>query len=61
MKNFFKKKGAVPNSRDMAGVIEIFADNTKRKGRTSRVKEDATTPIEIANVAIIESNFKSFI
>ena len=61
MKNFFKEKGAVPNSRDMAGDIEIFADNTKRKGRTSRVKEDATTPIGIATVAIIESNFKSFI
>ena len=47
MKNFFKEKGTVPNSCVMAEDIEIFADNTKRKGRTSRVKEDVTRPIGI--------------
>ena len=62
MKNFFKKKGAGPNFCDMAEDIEIFADNTQWKGRTSRVKEDATTLIGIAtNVVIIQFNFKSFI
>ena len=62
MKNFFKEKGAVPNSCVMAEDIEIFADNTKRKGRTSRVKEDVKTPIGIAtNVVIIQFNFESFI
>ena len=52
----------MPNSCDTAEDTEIFADNTQRKGRTSRVKEDATTPIGIAtNVVIIQSNLKSFI
>ena len=62
MKNFFKKKEAGPNFCDMAEDIEIFADNTQWKGRTSRVKEDATTLIGIAtNVVVIQSNFNSFI
>lgn len=59
MKNLFKE---VSNFSDFAENIEIFADNTQRKKRTSRVKEDAITPIGIGtNVVIIPSYFKSFI
>ena len=62
LKNFFKEKGTVPNVCNIKEDIEIFADNTQRKGRTSRVKEDAITPIGIAtNVVIVECNFKTFI
>ena len=37
--------------------VEVWADNTQRKGKTSRVWEDGTTPISIAtNVVFIHPN-----
>ena len=55
----FKEKGAVPNSCDMAEDIETSADDKQRKGRTTRAKENAITPIGTAKkiIIIIQSNF----
>ena len=40
-----------------SGDVEVWADNTQRKGKTSRVWEDGTTPISIAtNVVFIRPN-----
>ena len=37
--------------------LDIFSDNTQRKGKTSRVKEDGTTPVNVAtNVVFIQKN-----
>lgn len=42
--------------------IDLFADNTQEKGRTSRVKENAITLIEIAaNVVFIKSDSNTYI
>ena len=60
MKDVFKERAMKENICEVAHDIEIFSDNTQKKGRTTRVKEDATCPIGIAtNVVIIHSNFKS--
>ena len=44
----------------MAEDIETFSDNKQRKGRTTRGKENAITPIGTAKkiIIIIQSNFK---
>ena len=56
LKKFFAESASTPNLCP-SGDIHIFADNTQRKGRTSRVKEDGTTPIGIAtNVVFINPN-----
>ena len=37
--------------------VDIFADNTKKKGKATRVKEDGTTPLNVAtNVVFLQSN-----
>ena len=43
----------------MAEDIETFSDNKQRKGRTTRAKENAITPIGTAKkiIIIIQSNF----
>ena len=42
--------------------IDLSTDNTQEKGRTSRVKENAITPIEIAtNVVFIKSDSNTYI
>ena len=39
------------------GNVEVWVDNTQRKGKTSRVWEDGTTPISIAtNMIFIHPN-----
>ena len=53
LKTFFKEISALPNTCNMIDDIEVFADNTQKKGRTSRVKENATTPIAIATNVIL--------
>ena len=43
-----------------SGDADVFADNTQRKGRTNRVKENGITPLGIAtNVVFIQSNTPS--
>ena len=40
-----------------SGDVDVFADNTQRKGKTNRVKENGITPLGIAtNVVSIQSN-----
>ena len=34
------------------GDVKVWADNTQRKGKTSRVQEDGTTPISIATKVV---------
>ena len=39
------------------GDMDIFADNTQGTGKTGRVKENGTTPVNVAiNVVFIQSN-----
>lgn len=61
LRNFSKLKARSLNVCEWREDLEIFADNTQKKGRTAQIKENATTPIGIAtNVVFIKSNFKSF-
>ena len=37
--------------------VDIFTGNTQKKGKTTRVKEDGTTPVNVAtNVVFLQSN-----
>ena len=45
LRAWMKESAKNPNVIYDSGGIDIFADNTQRKGKTSRVKEDGTTPI----------------
>ena len=37
--------------------VDIFTDNTQKKGKTTRVKDDGTAPVNVAaNVVFLESN-----
>lgn len=48
LRNFSKLKARSLNVCEWREDLEIFADNTQKKGRTARIKENATTPIGIA-------------
>ena len=57
LRNVLKASSHDPNTCFDVGDVEVFADNTQRKGKTSRVKEDGTTPLNIVtNVVFIQSN-----
>ena len=40
-----KESAKNPNVIYDSGGVDIFADNTQRKGKSQRVKENGTTPI----------------
>ena len=41
----------------MSDDVDVFANNTQKKGKISRVKEDGTTPLNVAsNIVFIQSN-----
>lgn len=57
-----KEISIIRNKCLIAEDIDVFADNTQEKKRTSRVKENAITPIEIAtNVVFIKSDSNPYI
>ena len=44
-------KDSADNNRNFcfsSGDVDVFADNTQKKGKTSCVKEDGTTPLNVA-------------
>ena len=62
LKNFMKEISIIGNKCLIVEDIDLFADNTQEKGRTSRVKENAITLIEIAaNVVFIKSDSNTYI
>ena len=57
LRTWLKDSAINPNTVYESGDVDVFADNTQRKGKTNRVKEDGVTPIGIAtNVVFIQSN-----
>ena len=54
-KIFLKSSAEQPNLCFDSGDVEVWLDNTQSKGKTCRVREDGTTPIEITtNVVFIQ-------
>ena len=52
-----KESAREPNKCYSTGDVDIFADNTQRVRKTSRVRENGTTPLNIVtNVVYIQSN-----
>ena len=53
-------KHSADNNRNFcfsSGDVDVFADNTQKKGKTSHVKEDGIAPLNVAtNVVFIQSN-----
>ena len=43
---WMKESAKNPNVIDDSGDVDVFVDNTQRKDKTSRVKEDETTLLE---------------
>ena len=57
MKNLLCQLATEPNVCFANGDVHVFADNTQRTGKTSRVKENGTAPLSAAtNVVFIQSN-----
>ena len=57
LQKFLNNSASEPNKCFPTGDVEIFADNTQRKGKTIRVRENGTSPIGIAtNVVFIQAN-----
>ena len=60
IKTFFKDKAVNKNVCNLVEDIEVFADNTQKKGGTAWIKEDSTASIGITtNVVILQFNYKS--
>ena len=57
LQKFLNNSASEPNKCFPTGDVEIFADNTQRKGKTIRVRENGKSPIGIAtNVVFIQAN-----
>ena len=57
MRNLSCQLATEPNACFANGDVDVFADNTQRTGKTSRVKENGTAPLSVAtNVVFIQSN-----
>ena len=57
LQKFLRSSSQDENKCFESGDVEVWAENTQRKGKTSRVREDGTTPISIAtNVVFIRPN-----
>ena len=62
LQKFLRSSSQDENKCFESGDVEVWADNTQRKGKTSRVREDGTRPISIAmNVVFIRSNLVTHI
>ena len=48
LQKFLRSSSQDENKCFESDDVEVWADNTQRKGKTSRVREDGTTPISIA-------------
>ena len=60
LQKFLKSSAEQPNLCFNSDDVEVWADNTQRKGKTCRVKEDGPTPIEITtNVVFIQPSSSS--
>ena len=46
LRTWMKESAKNPNVIYGSGDVDVFADNTQRKDKTSRVKEDGTTLLE---------------
>ena len=46
LRTWMKESAKNPNVIDDSGDVDVFVDNTQRKDKTSRVKEDETTLLE---------------
>ena len=46
LRTWMKESAKNPNVTDDSGDVDVFVDNTQRKDKTSRVKEDRTTLLE---------------
>ena len=46
LRTWMKESAKNPNVIDDSGDVDVFVDNTQRKDKTSRVKEDGTTLLE---------------
>ena len=46
LRTWMKESAKNPNDIDDRGDVDVFVDNTQRKDKTSRVKEDGTTLLE---------------
>ena len=58
-KTFLKDKAVTKNVSNLTEDIEVFANNTQKRGWTAQIKEDSTNPIGITtNVVILQSNYK---
>ena len=57
---FLKSSAEQPNLCFNSGDVEVWADNTQRKDKTCRVREDGNTPIVIStNVKFIQTSSAS--
>ena len=57
LRNVLKEASKHKNKCFGTGDVDVSADNTQRNGKTSRVKENGTTPLSVAtNVVFIQSN-----
>ena len=60
LQNFLKCSSNETKNTCFPNECDIFAGNTQRKGKTTRITENGTTPLGIVmNVVFIESNFKT--
>ena len=60
LQNFLKCSSNETKNTCFLNDCDIFADNTQRKGKSTRITENGTTPLGIVtNVVFIESNFKT--
>ena len=46
LRTWMKESAKNPNVIDDSGDVDVFVDNTQRKDKTSRAKEDGTTLLE---------------
>ena len=46
LRTWMKESAKNPNVIDDSGDVDVFVDNTQRKDKTSRVKEDGTTLLD---------------
>ena len=57
LKSRFKETSNIKNTCFESGDIDVFADNVQKIGRTTRVRNDGTTPMNVAtNVVYIQSD-----
>ena len=53
LRKFLQSSSQDENKCFGSGDVEVWANNTQRKGKTSRAREDGTTPISIATNVVL--------